>query len=184
MRHKGHEFTPRLTSNMHTILSRSQPEMNGKPHQNPISLLRVVYNAWRLTNAPAAFQWFMNDIFADMIDVTVIIYWMTSSSTLTMYLSTKPMFRKYYKDSMLMEFFHKLISVSFMSSPANTSDICCDPKATPYPHTIIQDWPELWKVKDVQSFLGFANSSDVSFMDTPKLLYHSHVSPKGYHLEL
>jgi len=27
-----------------------------------------------LTNAPAAFQRFMNDIFADMIDVTVIIY--------------------------------------------------------------------------------------------------------------
>jgi len=27
-----------------------------------------------LTNAPAAFQQFMNDIFADMIDVTVIIY--------------------------------------------------------------------------------------------------------------
>jgi len=27
-----------------------------------------------LTNAPAAFQWFMNDVFADIIDVTVIIY--------------------------------------------------------------------------------------------------------------
>jgi len=27
-----------------------------------------------LTNAPAAFQRFMNDIFADMIDVIVIIY--------------------------------------------------------------------------------------------------------------
>ena len=27
-----------------------------------------------LTNAPAAFQHFMNDIFADMVDVCVIIY--------------------------------------------------------------------------------------------------------------
>ena len=27
-----------------------------------------------LTNAPVAFQWLMNDIFADMIDVIVIIY--------------------------------------------------------------------------------------------------------------
>jgi len=27
-----------------------------------------------LTNAPAAFQQFMNDIFADMIDISVIIY--------------------------------------------------------------------------------------------------------------
>ncbi len=27
-----------------------------------------------LTNAPAAFQWFMNDIFTDMIDINVIVY--------------------------------------------------------------------------------------------------------------
>jgi len=27
-----------------------------------------------LTNSPAAFQWFINDIFTDMIDVIVIIY--------------------------------------------------------------------------------------------------------------
>ena len=27
-----------------------------------------------LTNAPAAFQWFMNDIFADMMDINVIVY--------------------------------------------------------------------------------------------------------------
>ena len=27
-----------------------------------------------LTNTPAAFQWFMNDIFMDMIDVIVMIY--------------------------------------------------------------------------------------------------------------
>ena len=27
-----------------------------------------------LTNAPTTFQQFMNDVFADMIDVTVIIY--------------------------------------------------------------------------------------------------------------
>jgi len=39
--------------------------------QNSIRLFRVVGNA---SNAPAAFQRFMNDIFTDMIDVTVIIY--------------------------------------------------------------------------------------------------------------
>jgi len=27
-----------------------------------------------LTNAPMAFQWFMNDIFSDILDVYVIIY--------------------------------------------------------------------------------------------------------------
>ena len=29
---------------------------------------------FRLTNAPAAFQCFMNDIFSDLLDVSVIIY--------------------------------------------------------------------------------------------------------------
>ena len=29
---------------------------------------------FRLTNAPAAFQHFMNDIFSDMLDVSVIVY--------------------------------------------------------------------------------------------------------------
>ncbi len=27
-----------------------------------------------LTNAPVSFQWFMNDVFSDMIDVSVIVY--------------------------------------------------------------------------------------------------------------
>jgi len=27
-----------------------------------------------LTNAPSAFQWFMNDIFMDMINIIIIIY--------------------------------------------------------------------------------------------------------------
>ena len=27
-----------------------------------------------LTNAPGAFQWFMNNIFVDMIDINVIVY--------------------------------------------------------------------------------------------------------------
>ena len=29
---------------------------------------------FRLTNAPAAFQHFMNDIFSDLLDISVIIY--------------------------------------------------------------------------------------------------------------
>ncbi len=27
-----------------------------------------------LTNAPASFQWFMNDVFSDMIDVSIVVY--------------------------------------------------------------------------------------------------------------
>jgi len=43
---------------------------------DPLRFLQVVGNALPegLTNSPAAFQWFMNIIFADMIDIIVIIY--------------------------------------------------------------------------------------------------------------
>ena len=45
----------------------------------------------------------------------------------------------------------------------------------PYEVQIIQDWSEPWKVKDIQSFLGFANFTIVSFMDIPKSLFHLHI---------
>src|SRR5882724_8993188 len=61
--------------------------------------------------------------------------WMTSSSALTICLSTRLMFRKYSEDSEFMDFLSKLISVSFMSPPVNTSDICCHLKASPWHHT-------------------------------------------------
>jgi len=55
--------------------------------------------------------------------------------------------------------FAKPISASFMSPPVNTSDICCHQR--PH-HGAIQspDYPGLaqtLEVKDIQSFLGFAN---------------------------
>ena len=52
-----------------------------------------------LTNAPATFQRFMNDIFADMIDVIVIYIWMTSSSIPTIFPSTNSTFGKSSTDS-------------------------------------------------------------------------------------
>src|SRR5882724_5459558 len=35
MHHDGHEFTPRLISDMHTIWSELQPETDGKSHSEP-----------------------------------------------------------------------------------------------------------------------------------------------------
>src|SRR5882672_1959799 len=45
------------------------------------------------------------------------------------------MFRKYSDDSALMDFLPMQTNASSMSLPANTSDTCCLPKASPWPHT-------------------------------------------------
>src|SRR5882724_5671066 len=67
---------------------------------------------------------------------------MTSSSIQTIFLSTNSMFGKYSADSALTEFLPMQTNASSMSLPANTSDICCHPKASPWP---IQspDYPRL-----------------------------------------
>ncbi len=49
--------------------------MNGKQPSGPIMApSNGVSCLFGLTNAPAAFQRFMNDVFADMLDVSVVIY--------------------------------------------------------------------------------------------------------------
>src|SRR5882724_8741833 len=44
-------------------------------------------------------------------------------------------FRKYFADSVLMDFLPMQTNASSMSLPVNTSDICCHLKALPWPHT-------------------------------------------------
>src|SRR5882724_9641023 len=60
---------------------------------------------------------------------------MTSSSILTTFLSTNSTFGKYSADSMLTDFLPVQINASSTSLPANTADICCHLKASPWPHT-------------------------------------------------
>src|SRR5882672_2229358 len=45
------------------------------------------------------------------------------------------MFRKYSDDSALTDFLPVQTNASSTSLPANTSDTCCLPKASPWPHT-------------------------------------------------
>ena len=113
-----------------------------------------------LTNAPAAFQWFMNNIFADMIDVIVIIY-----------LDDIPI----YSDNItehkahVREVLHRLCTnrlfahadkCEFHVTSCEYLRYMLSPKGltmVPYKVQIIQDWPKPQKVKDVQSFLSFTN---------------------------
>ena len=113
-----------------------------------------------LTNAPAAFQCFINDIFSDMLDVNVIAY----LDDILIY-SDNPdnhpehvceVLRRLRANNLFAKAekceFHK-DSVEYLGYILSTDGLtmALDKVKT------ISDWPEPRKVKDVQSFLGFAN---------------------------
>ena len=113
-----------------------------------------------LTNAPSAFQRFMNDIFADLLNVYAIIYldniliFSDDPSKHSEHvrevlrrlrgngLYCRPDKCKFSSDS--MEY------LGFFLSPDGL-------KMDPAKIKTITDWPEPRRVKDIQSFLGFAN---------------------------
>ena len=111
-----------------------------------------------LTNAPVAFQRFMNDIFADMIDVIVIIY----LDDILIYNITehkahvREVLRRLHANGLFAHAdkceFHVTSCkyLRYMLSPEGLT-------MAPYKVQIIQDWPKPQKVKYIPSFLGFAN---------------------------
>jgi len=113
-----------------------------------------------LTNAPVAFQRFMNDIFSNLLDVCVVIY----LDDILIYLNNMSEhhrnmkevlkhFRKagLYAKAEKCEFHSESVEyLGYILSPSNLT--MSNDKVK-----IIQDWPEPKKVKDIQSFLGFAN---------------------------
>ena len=113
-----------------------------------------------LTNTPAAFQQFINDIFSDFLDVCVVIY----LDDILIYLNNMSEHHWHVKD--VLKCLHKAglyakaekcefhsESVEYLGYILSPSGLTMsDDKIK-----IIQDWPEPKKVKDIQSFLGFAN---------------------------
>jgi len=125
-----------------------------------------------LTNAPAAFQRFINDIFADMLDVCVVVY----LDDILIY-SDDPDIHRTHVTEVLRRlranglyaaekkcFFHqeKVEFLGFMLSPEGLSMDEAKVK-------VIQDWPVPRKVRDVQSFLGFANFYRRFILDYSKI---------------
>ena len=115
---------------------------------------------FRLTNRPMAFQWFMNDLFRDLLDQCVVVYlddiliysnnpeqhtkhvwevlwWLQKHG---LYAQAK----KYEWHCNSVEFLRYIMSSNSFTMANNK--ICT-----------ILDWLEPQKVKDVQSFLDFAN---------------------------
>ena len=113
-----------------------------------------------LSNAPGAFQRFMNDIFADMLDVCVVVY----LDDILIYSSDKATHRQQVTEVLRRLRMHGLFAnakkcefdresveyLGYVLSPEGLT-MASDKVRT------IQEWPEPRKVKDIQSFLGFAN---------------------------
>ncbi|KAF8754188.1 hypothetical protein RHS01_06385 [Rhizoctonia solani] len=102
-------------------------------------LYKSLVMTFGLTNAPAAFQHFMNKLFKDLLDVCVIIYlddiliYSKDDATHTQHV------HEVLRRLMNNQLFYKGFSLDKLKIQA------------------VQEWPTPTKVKEVQLFLGFAN---------------------------
>ncbi|KAJ3560359.1 hypothetical protein NP233_g10892 [Leucocoprinus birnbaumii] len=113
-----------------------------------------------LTNAPAAFQRFMNDIFSDLLDVSVTVY----LDDILIYSDDLDIHRQHVKEVLRHlrkhGLFAKAEKCEFHSESVEYLGYILSPsglKMSDDKIKIIKEWPEPKKVKDIQSFLGFAN---------------------------
>jgi len=113
-----------------------------------------------LTNAPAAFQRFVNTIFADMLDVCVVMY----LDDILIYSEDMESHQQHVREVLrrlrLHGLFAKPEKCEFHSDSVEYLGYRLSPDGlTMSPDKIqtISDWPEPQEVKDIQSFLGFAN---------------------------
>ena len=113
-----------------------------------------------LTNAPASFQRFINSIFVDMLDVCVVVY----LDDILIYSQDPEQHVAHVREVLIRlrrnGLFAKPEKCEFHSTSVEYLGYCLSPQGlsmSPEKVQAIQDWPEPRKVKDIQSFLGFAN---------------------------
>ena len=113
-----------------------------------------------LSNAPAAFQRFVNEVFADMLDVCVVVY----LDDILIYSDNPDDHRKHVKEVLRRLRKHRLYaradkcefhkdSVEYLGYILSADGLTMSDDKV---RTILE-WPEPRKVRDIQSFLGFAN---------------------------
>jgi len=113
-----------------------------------------------LTNAPTAFQRFMNNIFSNILDIYIVIYLddilIYSNNMSEHHQHVKEVLKRLHKAGLYAkaekyEFHSELVEyLGYILSPSGLT--ISDDKIK-----IIQDWLKPKKVKNIQSFLGFAN---------------------------
>jgi len=115
---------------------------------------------FRLTNTPAAFQRFMNNVFSNLLDVYIVVYLddiLICSDNITQHWRhVKEVLKRLRKAGLYAKAekceFHS-DSVEYLGYVLFPSGLTMsDAKVK-----TIQEWPEPKKVKDIQPFLGFAN---------------------------
>jgi Reverse transcriptase (RNA-dependent DNA polymerase) len=129
-----------------------------------------------LTNGPAVFQRFMNKIFADLLDVCVVVY----LDNILIYSNNPSSHQDHVKEVLQRLHQHNLFaredkcefyrtSVEFLGYNLSPKGLTMSDKYT----KAIQDWPEPWKVRDIQSFPSLASpiSIDASFTTIPRSLF-------------
>jgi len=115
---------------------------------------------FRLSNAPVAFQCFINNIFSNLLDVCVVVYLdniLIYSDNIMQYRShVKEVLKRLQKARLYAKAekceFHS-DSVEYLGYVLSLSGLNMSNAKV----KTIQEWPEPKKVKDIQSFLGFAN---------------------------
>ncbi|CEL56480.1 Retrotransposable element Tf2 155 kDa protein type 1 OS=Schizosaccharomyces pombe (strain 972 / ATCC 24843) GN=Tf2-1 PE=4 SV=1 [Rhizoctonia solani AG-1 IB] len=113
-----------------------------------------------LTNAPAAFQYFMNDLFQDLLDVYVIIYLDD-----ILIFSKNEVKHKFHVHKVLQrletaQLFCKGLKCEFHHTRVEYLGIIVSDQGFSLDKLkiqAVQEWPAPTTVKQVQSFLGFAN---------------------------
>jgi len=115
---------------------------------------------YSLTNAPASFQRFMNDVFKDLLDVCVVVY----LDDILIYSENPDEHLKHVREILCRlranSLFAKLEKCEFNVDTTNFLGFVISPDGIQMDESkvqVIKDWPTPQKVKEVQSFLGFAN---------------------------
>ena len=113
-----------------------------------------------LSNTPAAFQRFMNNIFSDVLNVNITYY----IDDILVYSDDPAEHKRHVCEVLCHLHQHGLYahpnkchfsvdSIEYLGFILLKDGLKMDPAKI----ETIKDWLKLWKVKDVQSFLGFAN---------------------------
>jgi hypothetical protein len=113
-----------------------------------------------LTNAPASFQRFMNKIFADLLDISVVVYLddiLIYSEDPTKHAAAV---RKVLRRLRLHGLFACADKCEFLVTKCKYLGFIMSPNGLRMDEkkiAAVRDWPVPRKIKEVQSFLGFAN---------------------------